>query len=89
MINNLVRGGSQDQIVFGGLQICPETKYANKTFVDGQIKRRRVGKNDGKWEEKYQGNKHYFCTQTVLGRNFLNIMLFLMRKNGAKPISTS
>ena len=42
-----------------------------------------------KWEEKYQGNKHDVYTQTVLGRNFLNMMLFLMRKNDAKPISTS
>ena len=26
----------------------------------------RVGKTMGEWEEKYQGNKQDFCTQTVL-----------------------
>ena len=42
-----------------------------------------------KWEGKYEGTKPDFCTQTVLGRNFLNMALFVMQKNGAEPISKS
>ena len=63
--------------------------YAHVVDVLFWPRQGRVGKNDGKWEEKLSREQTLFFTQTVLGRNFINTMLFLMRKNGRNILSKS